>query len=393
MSKLPLWLLDPKTYRAILAGLAVSSPLAFAQSYLPTSGALSISAINAIFSRGNNLNAYRGTTYYTSTAGPFTFSSGAISMNSFYGTGPVANRVAISYTFSSNTANASLNVNSIGGYSSGKSDITVTINGGVYLYSTSTGTPGFTISGGASGDTITIVNNGFICGMGGVGGYGRGSPPYGIPGGAGGTALTLSTGISNVTINNTNGSAYIGGGGGGAGSGAVSGSGGGAGGGDGGATYVGYYASAAGGAGGGPGSAGVEGGATTDFDPCTGGGDTYGAGGGGGRIFPGSGGAAGTMNTPPTWGYGGGAGGGGGGFDPFSGTGTGTPGAGGSANAVGNNSNGGVGAGGGGWGALGGRCTTLAGSIGGAGGNAVSLAGRSVTWVSGDTSRVYGSVS
>ena len=59
--------------------------------FLPSSGAISINDINSVFSRGNNLNAYRGTTYYTTSGGPFTFSGGAISMSSFYGTGPSPN--------------------------------------------------------------------------------------------------------------------------------------------------------------------------------------------------------------------------------------------------------------------------------------------------------------
>jgi hypothetical protein len=53
---------------------------------LPSSGPLSMSAINTEFSRGTNLNAYRGTVYYTSSAGPFNFPSGTISINNFYGT-------------------------------------------------------------------------------------------------------------------------------------------------------------------------------------------------------------------------------------------------------------------------------------------------------------------
>ena len=52
---------------------------------LQSSGAISISQINAEFGRGNNLNAYRGTTWYTDAGGSGTFSSGAISMNAFYG--------------------------------------------------------------------------------------------------------------------------------------------------------------------------------------------------------------------------------------------------------------------------------------------------------------------
>jgi hypothetical protein len=59
--------------------------------FLQTSGAISMSDINSVFGRGNNLNAYRGTTYYTASTGPNTFSSGAISFSNFYGTGPTAN--------------------------------------------------------------------------------------------------------------------------------------------------------------------------------------------------------------------------------------------------------------------------------------------------------------
>jgi len=47
------------------------------------------------------------------------------------------------------------------------------------------------------------------------------------------------------------------------------------------------------------------------------------------------------------------------------------------------------GGGGGGWGAAGGSANVG----GGAGGRAVALNGRTVTWVSGNTTRVYGGVS
>jgi len=173
--------------------------------YLPSSGAISINDINTLFGRGANLGAYRGTTYYTSSAGPFTFSAGAISMNNFYGTGPTANRVAISYTFSASTANASLNVAAIGGYSAGKSDITITVNSGVILYGS--GGVGLTLTGGTSGDTITLVNNGYIVGAGG----GNGS--VNVAGSPGTNALSLGFA---TTVNNQSG--FIGGGGGSGGS-------------------------------------------------------------------------------------------------------------------------------------------------------------------------------
>jgi len=285
----------------------------------------------------------------------------AWSMSSLYGK---ANRASISHTFGSTTANASLNLNSIGGYIAGKSDITVTINGGVYLYcsTSNTGstptTPGLNITGGTAGDTLTIVNNGFILGGGGKGGAVQ---ENGI---AGGPALSLSY---PATINNTNGSAYIaGGGGGGGGMGAINGGGGGGAGGG--------WGGAPGGAGGGPGAAGAAGtngsGGGAGGGGC-GSGKGAGGGGGGGRILPGSGGA-------------GGSGGGG------------TGGAGGSANNPGGNGSlpHGGGGGGGGWGASGGNSTgNSSNRVGGAGGRAVQLNGNSVTWVSGNTSRVYGSVS
>ena len=342
--------------------------------YLPGSGAISINDINGLFGRGNDLNSYRGTTYYTSTAGPFTFSSGAIDMNGFHGTGPIANRVAISYTFSSNTADASLNVASISGYAAGTSDITITVNSGIYLWASSTGNAGLTLTGGTSGDTLTIVNNGYIMGCGGHGcDIDSGGYPI-TPTPSGGTALSLGF---TTTVNNTNGSAYIGGGGGGGGSGALGSGGGGAGG----------------------GNSGILGAANPPIPVVLGGSigsvgatGTFYAGGGGGRIFPGSGGAGGSGSGKLVWfpGSGGGAGGGGGATGQESSVAT--AGSGGAGNAAGGNFSGTAGSGaggGGGWGASGGSST----SSGGSGGKAVALNGYSVSWVSGDTTRVYGAVS
>lgn len=292
--------------------------------------------------------------------------SGAITMpTNFYGK---SNRVALSYTYSANTANASLNLSAIAGYSAGKSDITVTINTGVYIYSTAVGTNGLNITGGTSGDTLTIVNNGYIMGMGGDGGTTGG-------GSAGGVALNFGFALSGATVTNTSG--YIGGGGGG-GSGYTSGAsywtggGGGAGAGAGGSSsYAGV--TSVGGTGGGIGSVG-------------GNGDSQQAGGvessiyvngagGGGRIIPGTGGG----------GRAGGGSGGGGGYAIEA-----QPGSGGSGSSAGGN---GIasGAGGGGWGASGGT----SGGSGGAGGKAVNLNAKSITWTGGASSsgRAYGAVS
>ena len=328
---------------------------------LPLSGPISFNAINVELRQPGTANASLNQASYRALAG---VPSGTISLSNFYGK---QYRVSISSTFSVSTPNASLNVAAIGGYIAGISDITVNVDPGVYLYSTGTGTPGLTLSGGASGDTLTLVNNGFIMGMGGVGGT-NGA----VAGGSGGIALQLGY---PTTVNNTNGAAYIGGGGGGGYSfgNAGRGGGGGAGGGAGGRAS---QSNTPGGAGGGIGASGVNGGggvSTNGVGGGAGGGgggrtsvigprsvvtNYYGSGAGGGRIFPGAGGAGGVS--------GGGAGG--------------------SANAAGGVGNSDNGGGGGGWGAAGG-------GGGSSGGRAVYLNGQTVTWTSGDTTRVYGAVS
>jgi hypothetical protein len=282
------------------------------------------------------------------------------------------NRAVISSTFSSSTANATLNLSAIGGYVSGKSDITVTINSGVYLYATSTGNYGLALSGGTTGDTLTIVNLGFILGQGGVGGVGNTGG-----GSSGGPALNLGFGMSACTINNTNGSAYIAGGGGGGGGGAGTTNNGGGGGGGAGGAAGGSGGSGGGGAGGGIGASGSKGA-----------GAVAGGGGGGGRILPGSGGAGGNQDA----GFGGGAGGGGASSAIVGGKSVSyyIGGAGGSGNAGGSAGASSQGAGGGGgWGSSGGSGGYGAGS----GGKAVNLNGKSLTWTSGNTTRVYGAVS
>lgn len=298
--------------------------------------------------------------------------SGAITMpTNFYGKSNVVN---LSYTFSSTTADASLNVTSIGGYSAGNSNITITVNGGVYLYASSTGSTGLTLSGGNSGDTITLVNNGFIMGCGGIGAGGQTITPT-----SGGPALSL--GFATRLTNNS----YIGGGGGGGGKstfgggGQLGAGGGGAGGGNGG--RVGFNFSADnGGAGGGPGSSGANGAGVTYNGKSA-----VGAGGGGGRIMPGSGGSGGSGGSPV--GFGGGAGGGGGGFNGGNTGGAGGSGGGGGGVPSGNQLY--SGGGGGGWGASGGGSAYGYGGAGG--GKAINLNGNSLTYLT--TGTIYGGVS
>lgn len=293
-------------------------------------------------------------------------SSGAISLSNFYGK---QYRPQLSYTYSANTANASLNVTSISGYMAGLSDITITVNSGVYLYATSTGNAGLTLTGGSSGDTIKLVNNGYIMGQGGKGGNGADTGTVTAPV-AGGTALSL--GFALTLTNNS----YIGGGGGGGGQNTSVTGGGGAGGGAGGGS--------GGGAGGSPGSSGSTG---SYYTTCSGGcfpiTDYYGYGGGGGRIFPGTGGAGGVV-TPSSGVGGSGGGSGGGGGAEYLGT---AGGAGGSAGGAGSNGEGG---GGGGWGASGGNGSGSGSVAGAAGGSAIKKNGNTLTYAV--TGTIYGTV-
>jgi hypothetical protein len=263
-----------------------------------------------------------------------------------------SNRATVNFTYSASAQSPSLNLSSLGGYVAGTTDFTVTVNSGVYLWSDASGSYGLNITGGTTGDTLTIVNNGFIMGRGGASGLGSGrSAPV-----AGGPALNLGFGMSSCTINHTSGTGYIGGGGGGGGGyfDGMSSAGGGAGAGGGGG---GGAAS-----GGSIGSTGAQGNAGSAAG--AGGGQGFPSGGGGGRIFPGTGGAGGTC--------GGGGGGGGSSNNP-------------GANMAGGQ---GCGSGGGGWGASGGSQQ----QAGAAGGKAINTNGKSITYVSGVNARVWGAV-
>jgi len=120
-----------------------------------------------------------------------------------------SNRVTASATISANTVNYVLNTDKAPGYSAGKTDMTLTINPGVFVSSASTGSYALNVDTSWSpGDTIVVVNNGTIQGRGGNGGS-----PSRSPGFNGGPALIVSRAIS---LNNLN---RIAGGGGGGGAG------------------------------------------------------------------------------------------------------------------------------------------------------------------------------
>ena len=281
--------------------------------------------------------------------------TGAISFADFYGS---ASKPTPTYTFSTSASDVTIDVSTIPGYDgAAQNDIQIIVNSGVYVWSTSTSLPALTIIGTDPLDKLTLINNGYIMGKGGNGGTRS-------AGAAGGPAISLLN--MNITIDNTNPAAYIGGGGGGGSSGykpdftiLYNGGGGGAGGGNGGNGRVDGTTVSIGGAGGAIGAIG-SGGGSAGGGGAGGAGhnDRYG-GSGGGRIFPGTGGTAG----------GGGAGG--------------------SANNAGGSGANYYSAGGGGWGANGGGGFYQ----GGTGGKAVALNGRFVTWVGGNTTRVWGAVS
>ena len=290
--------------------------------------AISINTIVAEFggTAPHSLNEYyRGGGLVPNTPGNSAIpTSGQIAIGNFYG---AANRTPVSLTISGNTYNYDVFANRGPGYVAGATDLTVTVNPGVRVGSTSTGTYAMLVPSSFNpGDTVTIVNNGTIQGMGGGGGNGASvnaptGPWNGGSGGGGGNALY----VNRPTIVTNNGTLAAGGGGGGGGAGVnanfpkQSNSAGGGGGGGG----AGFNGGGAGGGGSanagsnfrGPGSPG--GGGTS---PAGGGGGSGGAnpgtpivagpgGAGGGRGASGSGGTPATSNT----GSGNGTGGGGGG--------------------------------------------------------------------------------
>jgi hypothetical protein len=352
---------------------------------LPLSGPINLNMVNVELGKsGTALITLNDTNVRTLAGRPAAGST--IAFDNFYGKSSRAN---LSVTYSAHTANATININALPGYIAGNTTVNVTVNSGIYVYSNATGGIALNITGGTTGDTIVLVNNGFIMGQGGYGGGSDSGLAIYAPV-AGSTAISISRPI---TI--TNGAGYIGGGGGGGGGATYGGGGGGAGGGAGGGT-----SGSGGGAGGGLGASGGNGAANT------------GGGGGGGRGMPGYGAFGNTMNTAGT--YYPGAGGGALGANPGAG------GAGGGYAADGSKTGTNGGGGGGGWGAAGGtggssdNVTAFGNSgggagagdignnisgfspnmtyyVGAAGGKAINTGGNAVTWVSG-SGRAFGVV-
>jgi len=181
---------------------------------LPSSGQLTMSDIQTEFGGSNPISLSE---YYAGgglvppgTSGTYGAvpSSGQISIQNFYGTSN-----AFSFTIAADQANANLRSLAVAAGWNQSSSVSATINSGVYVYSTSTGTPALTINGSFPGG-VTLINSGVIQGMGGAGGTGGFAVANGTDGASGGLALSVSVAVS---INNANTISGGGGGGGGAG--------------------------------------------------------------------------------------------------------------------------------------------------------------------------------
>jgi hypothetical protein len=183
---------------------------------LPASGQLAISEIATEFSdsQPNSMSEYyRGGGLVPDAAGNSNVpESGAIAIGDFYN---AANRTALALTIASSTQNYDVftNASPSPSYSAGTTDVTLTINPGVLVGSSSTGTYAMLVPSGFNpGDTVTIINNGVVQGRGGNGGAGRNGPGTGGNGAGGGNALYVNR-PTTITNNGT----FAGGGGGGGG--------------------------------------------------------------------------------------------------------------------------------------------------------------------------------
>lgn len=121
-------------------------------------------------------------------------------------------------TINSNVTNWNL-IDEIGFTPSYPVEVTITVNSGKVVRSTSTSTAAMDLTGLASGSEIALINNGIIHGRGGRGGDGGTGSAAGSNGGTGGPAIDGPGAGVSLTITNGSGTIFGGGGGGGGGGG------------------------------------------------------------------------------------------------------------------------------------------------------------------------------
>ena len=206
------------------------------------------------------------------------------------GSGP--GRVVASATISSDTSNYTVNTAKASGYVAGNTDFTLTINSGIFVSSSSTGSYALTIDNSwSAGDTVKIINGGTIVGRGGNGGTG-GLGNVGSPGAGGGPAILAQFAVAITNNNRVAGGGGGGGGGGFSGPSVGGGGGGGIGNSSGGAASGGGYSPATPGTDGSltaAGNGGAGGPSGKSFSGAGGNGGGYGNSGNNGQTAPGSG--------------------------------------------------------------------------------------------------------
>jgi hypothetical protein len=171
---------------------------------LPSSGVIKFSNINTELGLSSTSQRALG---QATTRSLYGVASGAIRLAADgYGK-------ANQFTFSIASPQSNLNLRSaaLSAGWPGTAKVVATVNSGVYVYGTSTSSPGLTVDGSWPGG-VSLINNGSILGQGGNGGGAQGGGGS-YPGAGGGLALSVSAPVS-ITNNGT-----IGGGGGGGGGG------------------------------------------------------------------------------------------------------------------------------------------------------------------------------